>query len=71
MAAYGLSTWEWIHACSSCERAYFGSTFGSTVRGKWSAHPLLNWRRTEVPPIGYVRSNVPPTDSWGWFTLST
>jgi hypothetical protein len=37
---------------------------------RWTKHPLMSWRRTETPPVGYIRSNTPvATDAWGWWPL--
>jgi len=69
--AYGESAWVWL--CSTCERAYTGSSLSPEPHpsslSRWAGHPLLSWKRTEIPPICYVRSKVPPTDAWGWFKL--
>jgi len=69
MVAYGTSTAIPVH--STCEAAYFGSTFvGSQQRGRWVRHPLLTWARSERPGIGYIRDNA-LTDGWGWMRRST
>jgi hypothetical protein len=80
MAAIADSTWIWIHAGSSCERVYFGTTFAARTgkqllvgeRGAHFSHPLLQHRRGGHI-IGFIRSNATgvATDSQGWWRLST